>query len=315
MTITVEKMIARLQKYDKRIEIEETSFNQLLAEVEKNKFSPLLAMSYEDFFAWGYKPTWDGGCYTYATEKNTDSPESRLSYLEYLMSKRNSWEGADEELESVANVSYYCSNCENGGVWDLQTESMVCKDCGSGLNGLYQDKLDEFQDFQKEFSIYKQSTDELQFNLQNRSDLIPSFNLNRTKSRIFSNEDKLIVEIYLTNVGRGTANRIMTCPVYNDLSGHPIYFDQSPSSGKATHAFYNYFSENFAIPNESISFSLCEIEQQTQQLYFLIFKIRFSDTLGREYEQEFKFGYDNYLVKGINQDSISYPPKLIKDIN
>ena len=178
-----------------------------------------------------------------------------------------------------------------------------------------QDKLDEFQDFQKEFSIYKQSTDELQFNLQNRSDLIPSFNLNRTKSRIFSNEDKLIVEIYLTNVGRGTANRIMTCPVYNDLSGHPIYFDQSPSSGKATHAFYNYFSENFAIPNESISFSLCEIEQQTQQLYFLIFKIRFSDTLGREYEQEFKFGYDNYLVKGINQDSISYPPKLIKGIN
>ena len=107
----------------------------------------------------------------------------------------------------------------------------------------------------------------------------------------------------------------MTCPVYNDLNGHPIYFDQSPSSGKATHAFYNYFSENFAIPNESISFSLCEIEQQTQQLYFLIFKIRFSDTLGREYEQEFKFGYDNYLVKGINPNSISNPPKLIKDIN
>ena len=178
-----------------------------------------------------------------------------------------------------------------------------------------QDKLDEFQDFQKEFSIYKQSTDELQFNLQNRSDLIPIFNLNRTKSRVFSNGNQLIVEIYLTNVGRGTANSIMTCPVYNDLYGHPIYFDQSPSSGKATHAFYNYFSENFAIPNESISFSLCEIEQQTQQLYFLIFKIRFSDTLGREYEQEFKFGYDNYLVKGINPNSISNPPKLIKDIN
>ena len=81
MTITVEKMIERLQKLDKQIEIEETNFNQLLAEIGKNKFSPLLAMSYEDFFAWGYKPTWDGGCYTYAMDKSMDSPESRLSYL------------------------------------------------------------------------------------------------------------------------------------------------------------------------------------------------------------------------------------------
>ena len=178
-----------------------------------------------------------------------------------------------------------------------------------------QEKLSNFQDFQKEFSIYKQSTDELQFNLQNRSDLIPYFHLNRTKSRIFSVNHQLIVEIYLTNVGRGTATNIMTCPVYNDLSGNPIYFDQSPSSGKATHAFYNYFSENFAIPNESISFSLSEINQQAIQSYFLIFKIKFSDALGREYEQKFRFGYDNYSVNGINQDSTSYPPKLINDIN
>ncbi|WP_426807295.1 hypothetical protein [Streptococcus anginosus] len=178
-----------------------------------------------------------------------------------------------------------------------------------------QDKLDEFQDFQKEFSIYKQSTDELQFNLQNQSDLIPYFHLNRTKSRVISIGNKLIVEIYLTNVGRGTATNIMTCAVDKDLSGNPIYFDQSPSFGKATHAFYNYFSENFAIPNESISFSLSEINQEIQQLYFLIFKIKFSDALGREYEQKFRFGYDNYLVKGINLDSTSYPPKLIKDIN
>lgn len=153
VTITVEKMIERLRKCDKQIEIEEASFNQLMAEVEKNKFSPLLAMSYEDFFAWGYKPTLDGGCYTYDTDKNTDSPESRLSYLEYLMSKRNLWEGADEELDSVANVSYYCSNCQNGGVWNLQTESMVCKDCGSDLNGLYQEKLAEFKNVLSKRSI------------------------------------------------------------------------------------------------------------------------------------------------------------------
>lgn len=178
-----------------------------------------------------------------------------------------------------------------------------------------QEKLSNFQDFQKELSIYKQSTDELQFNLQNRSDLIPYFHLNRTKSRIFSVNHQLIVEIYLTNVGRGTATNIMTCKPNKDPNGIPIYFEQTPFLGKATHAFYNYFSENFAIPNESISFSLSEINQQAKQSYFLIFKIKFSDALGREYEQKFRFGYDNYSVKGINQDSTSYPPKLINDIN
>jgi len=178
-----------------------------------------------------------------------------------------------------------------------------------------QDKLEKFQDFQKEFLVYKQTVGELQFKLQNRSDLIPYFHLNRSESRVFKNSNKFIVEIYLTNVGRGTATNIKTCESNKDSTGNPIYFDQSPSLAKNSHCFYNYFSENVAIPNESISFSLCEIEQQTQQLYFLIFKISFSDTLGREYEQEFKFGYDNYLVKGINQNSISYPPKLIKDIN
>ena len=178
-----------------------------------------------------------------------------------------------------------------------------------------QEKLSNFQDFQKEFSIYKQSTDELQFNLQNRSDLIPYFHLNRTKSRIFSVNHQLIVEIYLTNVGRGTATNIMTCKPNKDPNGIPIYFEQIPFLGKATHAFYNYFSENFAIPNESISFSLSEINQQAIQSYFLIFKIKFSDALGREYEQKFRFGYDNYSVNGINQDSTSYPPKLINDIN
>lgn len=196
-----------------------------------------------------------------------------------------------------------------------QKEDDARQEIQEAFNKEAQEKLSDFQDFQKEFSIYKQSTDELQFNLQNRSDLIPYFHLNRTKSRIFSVNHQLIVEIYLTNVGRGTATNIMTCELNKDLNGIPIYFEQTPFLGKATHAFYNYFSENFAIPNESISFSLSEIKQQAKQLYFLIFKIKFSDALGREYEQKFRFGYDNCAVNGINPDSTSYPPKLINDIN
>lgn len=196
-----------------------------------------------------------------------------------------------------------------------QKEDDARQELQDAFNKEAQEKLSNFQEFQKEFSIYKQSIDELQFNLQNRSDLIPYFHLNRTKSRIFSVKNQLIVEIYLTNVGRGTATNIMTCELCKDSNKIPIYFKQSPFLGKATHSFYDYFSENFAIPNESISFSLSEINQQAEQLYFLIFKIKFSDTLGREYEQEFRFGYDNCAVKGINQNSISYPPKLINDIN
>ena len=196
-----------------------------------------------------------------------------------------------------------------------QKEDDARQELQDAFNKEAQEKLSNFQEFQKEFSIYKQSIYELQFNLQNRSDLIPYFHLNRTKSRIFSVKNQLIVEIYLTNVGRGTATNIMTCELCKDSNKIPIYFKQSPFLGKATHSFYDYFSENFAIPNESISFSLSEIKQQAEQLYFLIFKIKFSDTLGREYEQEFRFGYDNCAVKGINQNSISYPPRLINDIN
>ena len=107
----------------------------------------------------------------------------------------------------------------------------------------------------------------------------------------------------------------MTRDMRNDSNGNTIFFDQVPSLGKVTHGFHNYFSENFAIPNESINLEICELANNQKQNYFIEFKIKFSDVIGREYEQEFKFGYDNYLVRGINQNSTSYPPKLIKDIN
>ncbi|WP_156019404.1 hypothetical protein [Streptococcus ruminantium] len=179
-------------------------------------------------------------------------------------------------------------------------------------------KIDrDFKDFQVNFSSYQQKTNELQFELENRSNLIPYFHLNRTNSRIYLNKsDQLIVEIHLTNVGRGTATNVMTAPMKKDSDENPIYFDQSPYSiGKNTHSIYDYFNENFAIPNDSIFFSLTEIDNNKKQLYFLCFKIRFNDAIGREYEQEFRFGYDNYVVKGINQDSTTYPPELIKDID
>ena len=179
-----------------------------------------------------------------------------------------------------------------------------------------QEKLSDFQDFQKSFSEYQQITNELQFSIENQSNLKPYFHINRTKSCIeYDSNKKLYVKLYLTNVGRGTATNIMTREMKKDSNGNSIYFDQVPSLERMTHGFHNYFSENFAIPNESINLEIFEIENNEEQNYFIEFKIKFSDVIGREYEQEFKFGYDNYFVRGINQNSTSYPPKLIKDIN
>ena len=179
-----------------------------------------------------------------------------------------------------------------------------------------QEKLSDFQDFQKSFSEYQQITNELQFSIENQSNLKPYFHINRTKSCIeYDSNKKLYVKLYLTNVGRGTATNIMTREMRNDSNGNTIFFDQVPSLGKVTHGFHNYFSENFAIPNESINLEICELANNQKQIYFIEFKIKFSDVIGREYEQQFRFGYDNYLVRGINQNSTSYPPKLIKDIN
>ena len=186
----------------------------------------------------------------------------------------------------------------------------------NAFNKEAQEKLSDFQDFQKSFSEYQQITNELQFSIENQSNLKPYFHINRTKSCIeYDSNKKLYVKLYLTNVGRGTATNIMTREMRNDSNGNTIFFDQVPSLGKVTHGFHNYFSENFAIPNESINLEICELANNQKQIYFIEFKIKFSDVIGREYEQQFRFGYDNYLVRGINQNSTSYPPKLIKDIN
>lgn len=33
------------------------------------------------------------------------------------------------------DVTYYCANCENGGVWKNGTKEPICLDCGTTLYG------------------------------------------------------------------------------------------------------------------------------------------------------------------------------------
>ena len=48
-------------------------------------------------------------------------------------------------------------------------------------------------------------------------------------------------------------------------------------------------------------------------IHFIQFKIRYNDLIGNLYEQKFRFGYDNYVLKGYNRNNSSYQPKLIKE--
>lgn len=167
----------------------------------------------------------------------------------------------------------------------------------------------EFKEFQKELAVYQQKVRELQFNFETQENFKPYFEFSRTKSSTYVEKGKLIAQICLTNVGRGTATKIMTNPIDFDVDGNPIYFRSIPM--KQTHSIYNYFSENFAIPNESIYLSTTATEQSERQGFCIEFKIKFCDSAGRTYEQKFEFSYDNFLVKGINLKSCTYEPTLI----
>ncbi|HGI3331439.1 TPA: hypothetical protein ACJSD2_000033 [Streptococcus agalactiae] len=178
------------------------------------------------------------------------------------------------------------------------------------FNRLAQDELKEFQSFQKKFAEYQQKVSELQFNFESQENFKPYFEFSKTKSSTYVEGGKLIARICLTNVGRGTATKIMTNPIDSDQDGNPMYFRTIPT--KQTHAIYDYFSETFAIPNDSIFLSTTALEQTENQNHCIEFKVKFCDSSGRTYEQKFEFGYDNFLVRGINLKSVTYEPTLIK---
>ncbi|MCC9760254.1 hypothetical protein HK230_04490, partial [Streptococcus agalactiae] len=131
------------------------------------------------------------------------------------------------------------------------------------FNRLAQDELKEFQSFQKKFAEYQQKVSELQFNFESQENFKPYFEFSKTKSSTYVEEGKLIARICLTNVGRGTATKITTNPIDYDQDGNPMYFRTIPT--KQTHAIYDYFSETFAIPNDSIFLSTTALEQTENQ--------------------------------------------------
>lgn len=189
------------------------------------------------------------------------------------------------------------------------------------LRQVQRDRKDEkFQEYQKEFEKYKERqrlqekrSDDLQSQISNRSELIPYFSIDHAKSML--DLGTMVVELFFTNVGKEAATNVGIIELREGKYGVPIYFDTDYMEGdEPIHFIHTYFSEYFAMPRESISIKISSNDNSQKQLYFMNFKIRFTDLLNRVYEQEFRFGYDNMFVNGINKNSVSYPPKLIKDI-
>ena len=190
-----------------------------------------------------------------------------------------------------------------------------------------QEKLSDFQDFQKEFSQYELQIKELQFNVERQSELKPYFHVNHHDSKIYFENNNVIIDLHLTNVGRASATNIQIVQLDKLNNGTYVYFDSGLNiQDNVTHSVYNYFSDYFALPTESVSISIKEnktvngmfnqISGVNSHDFKLNFKISFSDIMENKYEQDFYIIY-NYIVgqneQSIEKNSMSYPPKLINN--
>lgn len=195
------------------------------------------------------------------------------------------------------------------------------------FNKKAQDELSDFQDFQKKFSQYELQINELQFNVKRQSELKPYFHVNHHDSKIYLDNNNVIIDLHLTNVGRASATNIQIVQLDKLNNGTYVYFDSGFNmQDNVTHSVYNYFSDYFALPTESVSISIKEnktvngmfnqISGVNSHAFKLKFKISFSDIMENKYEQDFYIIY-NYIAgqneQSIEKNSMSYPPKLINN--
>ncbi|MDU2121136.1 MAG: hypothetical protein E7E64_01180 [Clostridium celatum] len=182
-------------------------------------------------------------------------------------------------------------------------------------------RLEEYRNWQSDFDVYKEKmrqqekqSDNIMLKLNSRAGLIPYFHLLLDDSNVSFEKNNIILGITLINVGKECASNVMLYPI-DGKSGLENYF-KTENKEKNNHFIYDYLNQYYALPREKVSFSMItEVPKEGNGHLgnFVQFKIRFSDLVGNLYEQKFRFGYDNYMVKGFNRDNTSYLPKLIED--
>lgn len=157
-------------------------------------------------------------------------------------------------------------------------------------------------------------TDELFMKLNSRSNLIPFFHIVLDDSKIekIEGEKKIKLTIGIINIGKEAANNIEIYPMGNGLENNFVTVNEQHNN----YFLCDYLSKYYAMSGDLVEFSLMKeipLENGGKINNFIRFKVRFKDLLGNLYEQEFEFGYDNYLVKGYNLKNSSSIPLLIEE--
>lgn len=177
---------------------------------------------------------------------------------------------------------------------------------------------EENNNWNKNFDIYKEENRQKNILIQNllseqntRTSIIPYFNVVLKDNRIKKEKNSLILEIGFMNIGKESATNVQLSPKFPD-KGLQGYFD-SEVYPKKQYYIYDYLSQYYAAAREEITFKIKVNFKNGEKINdFLKFKIRYSDLIGNEYEQEFRFGF--YMLDRIayNLNNSSYKPILLK---
>ena len=194
--------------------------------------------------------------------------------------------------------------------------SIITNKKNSKQNCEYREKMQEVEFEKEKIHQRERKIDEMFMQLNSRSNLIPYFHLilddSKNEKITLNGSEQIKLVIGLINIGKESATNIMIFPMGEGLENYLETLYEKENS----YFIHDYLSQNFALSKGSVTFSIVkEIPKDNDGKIanFIKFKIRFRDLIGNLYEQEFEFGYDNYVVNGFNLKSSSSVPYLIEE--
>lgn len=189
----------------------------------------------------------------------------------------------------------------------------------SGKRLKHSEKINEENyNWKKNFDIYKEENRQKDILIQyllseqnTRASIIPYFNLVLKNNKIKKEENSLILEIGFINIGKESATNIQLSPKCTDKGLQEYFYSERYS--KKLYYIYEYLSQYYAAAREEVTFKIkVDLKNGEKINDFLKFKIKYSDLIGNEYEQEFRFGFYMLDCIAYNLDNTSCKPILLK---
>lgn len=192
----------------------------------------------------------------------------------------------------------------------------ICSLIFSIVSYLKSEKLKrENEQSTKEFELYKEEKRQqnaiitsLLMEQSTRASVVPYFKIILRDERIIESKDKITLGIGIINIGKESATNVQLEPMFPNM-GLSGYFK---SDTGYEYGISEYLNKYCAMPGEEIIFNI-GIFKKEKIVDFLNFKIKYYDLIGNCYRQEFRFGFDNYLVKGFYLDNTSGRPELVNN--